>query len=90
MHDSQVAIPLARISSERVTNLYDLMDSAYDVPQIHEISRQLGHVPLIARYPRRDQALKAELKAENKRSRIVGHQTAANQNVIMSVAALSE
>ncbi len=28
VHDSQVAIPLSKISSERVTNLYDLMDSA--------------------------------------------------------------
>ena len=31
------------MSSERVTNLYDVMDSAYDVPQIHDMSRQLGH-----------------------------------------------
>ncbi len=46
-HDSQVAIPLANISNHRVTNLYDLMDSAYDVPQIHETSRALGHIPLI-------------------------------------------
>lgn len=75
-HDSQVAIPLAKISSERVTNLYDLMDSAYDVPQIHEISKQLGHVPLIDKHPRRDKALKAEMKAESKRCRIVGHQAA--------------
>ena len=26
-HDSQVSIPLAKMSSKRVTNLYDLMDS---------------------------------------------------------------
>jgi len=76
VHDSQVAIPLAKISSERVTNLYDLMDSAYDVPQIHETSRQLGHIPLIDTHPRRDKALKTEIKAENKRCRMVGHQTA--------------
>ena len=78
-HDSQVAIPLAKISSQRVTNLYDLMDSAYDVPQIHENSRQLGHVPLIDKHPRRDKALKEELKAESKRSRIVGHQMAESK-----------
>lgn len=76
VHDSQVAIPLAKISDKRVTNLYDLMDSAYDAPQIHEISRQLGHIPLIDKHPRRDKELKAEIKAENKRCRIVGHQTA--------------
>ncbi len=45
-HDSQVAIPLAYMSHERVVNLYDLMDSAYDTPQIHDISRQLGNEPL--------------------------------------------
>lgn len=75
-HDSQVAIPLAKMSSERVINLYDVMDAAYDAPQIHEMSRQLGHVPLIDVNPRRDQALKKEITAENKRCRLVGHQTA--------------
>ena len=60
-HDSQVAIPLAKMSSERMTNLYDVMDSAYDVPQIHDMSRQLGHIPLIDMHPRRDKALKDEL-----------------------------
>jgi transposase len=75
-HDSQVAIPLAKMSSERVTNLYDVMDSAYDVPQIHDMSRQLGHIPLIDVHPRRDKALKDELAAENKRGRLVGYKTA--------------
>jgi hypothetical protein len=75
-HDSQVAIPLSKMSSERVTNLYDVMDSAYDVPQIHDMSRQLGHIPLIDVHPRRDKALKDELTAENKRCRLVGHKTA--------------
>ena len=75
-HDSQVAIPLAKISSQRVTNLYDLMDSAYDVPQIHEASQKLGHIPLIDTHPRRDSALKKELKAENKRCRVAGYQSA--------------
>jgi len=67
VHDSQVAIPLAKISHARVTHLYDLMDSAYDVPQIHEISRQLGHIQLIDIHPRRDKTLKEELGAEEKR-----------------------
>lgn len=75
-HDSQVAIPLAKMSSERVINLYDVMDAAYDAPQIHEMSRQLGHIPLIDVNPRRDQALKKERTAEIKRCRLMGHQTA--------------
>lgn len=46
-HDSQVAIPLLQMSAERVTDLYDLMDSAYDADAIHAYSRSLGHVPII-------------------------------------------
>jgi hypothetical protein len=64
------------MSSERVVNLYDVMDSAYDVPQIHDLSRQLGHIPLIDVNPRRNQALKQEITAENKRCQSVGHKTA--------------
>ena len=47
LHDSQTAIPLATITSNRVINLYDLMDSAYDCEDIKKFSRELGHVPLI-------------------------------------------
>jgi len=76
VHDSQASLPLAQISQQRVTNLYDLMDSAYDVPLIHEYSRQLGHVPIIDKNPRRNKALKLELKAENKRCKILNFKTA--------------
>lgn len=48
LHDSQVAIPLATITAQRVTSLYDLMDCAYDAKHIRAHSRSLGHVPLIA------------------------------------------
>ncbi len=47
VHDSQVAIPPMKMSSSKVTYLYDLMDSAYDAGQIYEVSRSLGHVPII-------------------------------------------
>jgi hypothetical protein len=36
-----------------VTSLYDLMDSAYDAPPIHEFGRRVGHVPIIDPNPRR-------------------------------------
>jgi len=48
LHDSQVAVPLMTLTSERVTYLYDLMDAAYDAHAIDAHSRSLGHVPLIA------------------------------------------
>ena len=66
-HDSQVALPLAVMTSQRVTNLYDLMDSAYDAPIIREHSRSLGHVPIIDINPRRNTKLKEELRAEARR-----------------------
>jgi len=53
LHDSQVAIPLAQMSAERLTNLYDLMDSAYDAPQIHSFSESQGHRAIIDNNPRR-------------------------------------
>ena len=78
-HDSQSAIPLAMLSNTRVTNLYDLMDSAYDAAPIHAQSRALGHVPLIDINPRRDKALKEELANERKRRNAVNFQTAEEQ-----------
>jgi IS5 family transposase len=50
--------------------------SHHDNPQTHAVSRELGHIPLIDKHPRRDKALKAENKAENKRRQIAGYQTA--------------
>ena len=63
VHDSQAAIPLASISAGRVTNLYDLMDSAYDAPEIWDKSRALGHAPIIDAKPRR--GCKAQAAAED-------------------------
>lgn len=47
VHDSQVAVPLMKMTAQRVESWYDLMDSAYDAKPIRELSRQLGHVPII-------------------------------------------
>jgi len=60
LYDNQTAIPLAEISSRRVTNLYDLMDAAYDSCIIKEHSRSLGHVPLIDNNPRRGEKIEME------------------------------
>ena len=71
LHDSQAAIPLARMTAQRVTNLYDLSDAAYDAPAIHEQIRGLGHIPIIDINPRRDAALKVELQAEAQRQKLL-------------------
>jgi len=50
-----------------VTNLYDLMDSAYDAPEIHATSRAFGHVPIIDPNPRRGGKAAQEAEARAKR-----------------------
>ena len=52
LHDSQAAVPLAEITAQRVTNLYDLMDKGYESDLIQEHSKKLGHVPIIDRQKR--------------------------------------
>ena len=71
MHDSQAAIPLAQMSADRVTNLYDLADAAYDAGPIRERSARLGHVALIDHNPRRGEKREfapAEARRYNQRS----------------------
>jgi hypothetical protein len=57
LHDSQVAIPMMKLTAQKVTSLYDLMDAAYDAESIHQVSRSLGHVPIIDKNPRRGPVL---------------------------------
>jgi hypothetical protein len=47
VHDSQVAIPLATMSTQRVTYCYELMDSGYDAQEIREHSDGMGHVAIV-------------------------------------------
>jgi hypothetical protein len=75
-HDSQVAIPLATMTAQRVINLYDLMDSAYDNKDIRDHSLGLGHIPIIDINPRRDTVLKADIERENKAKNKINFQTA--------------
>jgi len=57
LHDSQVAIPMMKMTTDKVTYLYDLMDSAYDAEPIYEVSKALGHVAIIEKNPRRGDAI---------------------------------
>jgi hypothetical protein len=51
VHDSQVAIPLAQLTAQRVTVQYELMDAAYDAKAIHQAVQDLGHAPVIELQP---------------------------------------
>ena len=78
LHDSQAAIPLATMSAARVTNLYDLMDSAYDAGEIRTYSEALGHVAIIDDNPRRDAARKHALLTEAQAQRASGFEYPAD------------
>lgn len=49
MNDTQAAIPLSKLTAQRVQSLYDLMDSGYHVDAIMDHSRSLGHIPIFER-----------------------------------------
>ena len=75
LHDSQAAIPLARMTAQRLTNLYDLMDPSYDAPEIDANCRAQGRIPIVPPQARRDAALKQELAAEAKARRTINFET---------------
>src|SRR4029077_17617799 len=75
LHDSQVAIPLATLTPERVPRRYALRDSAYDAPEIAQRSHALGHVPIIYKNPKSAPG-KAEMAAEARGKQIAGYKLA--------------
>ncbi len=73
LHDSQVAIPMMKKTTGKITYLYDLMDSAYDAGTIWEMSKGLNHVPIIDKNPRRGSVIPmapAEAIRYNERSTV--------------------
>lgn len=79
LHDSQAAIPLAQMTAERITSLYDLMDAAYDAPQIRSYSAKLGHVPIIDFNPRRGEKIEMDpAQAVRYRNRSTAERVNAN------------
>ena len=73
LHDSQAAIPLARMTAERVDHRYGLMDAACDSREIGAHARMAGRVAVIDANPRRDAALRARLATEARDRRRAGH-----------------
>lgn len=78
LNDCEAAIPLAEKSHGLVRNLYDLMDSAYDVREVKEHSFSLGHIPIIDKHAR-SKAQKRDKNSEQKRRRILNAYTAEDR-----------
>jgi hypothetical protein len=47
VHDSQLAIPLEKLTSKKVKHFYSVMDSAYDAKLIQTYIRRCRRVPII-------------------------------------------
>jgi hypothetical protein len=55
VNDMQVAIPLAKMSAQRVESCYELMDAGFDCTAIREHGREQQHVPIIPHQKRGSQ-----------------------------------
>jgi hypothetical protein len=74
VHDSQVAIPLMKLTARRCRVCYELMDRAYDAGAIRHAAEAAGHVPIIASVRRRGEERAKELepdRAEHYKGRTV-------------------
>jgi hypothetical protein len=69
VHDSSLALPLIKRSSQKVNYLYDLADAAYDNKIIKTYSQKQNHRPIIDINPKNSKKLKAQIalaKSEKK------------------------
>jgi len=78
VHDSQVTIPLIKLTSNKVTYLYNLMDAAYDAKRIDDTNREFGHVPIIDKNARGKEAIPIALH-EAERYKMRSSSERANQ-----------
>jgi hypothetical protein len=78
LNDSEAAIPVVAKSNLVVSNFYDLMDAAYDLPEIKAYSVSLGHIPVIDKCPR-NTAQKNEKNAEKERKKLLNFKTAEDK-----------
>ena len=69
----QAAIPLSRLSTGRTTDLYEIMDAAYDSERIGFNAYLSGYVALIDVNTRRDVQLKEDRLREAQARRYAGH-----------------
>lgn len=78
LNDCEAAIPLISKSQQVATNLYDIMDAAYDHVEIREHSISHGHIPIIDKCPH-SKTQKNEKETEKKRKKILNFKTATDK-----------
>ena len=72
VHDSSLALPLIKQSSQKITYLYDLADAAYDNKIIKNYSQKHNHRPIIDINPKNSKKLKAKIALEKSEKKILG------------------
>jgi hypothetical protein len=66
LHDSQAAIPLATMTEQRTTALYELMDAAYDSELLRSFATLRGRIAIIDKNTRTNTELKKQMAEEQK------------------------
>jgi hypothetical protein len=66
VYDNQLAIPMEKITEERITFLYSLMDSAYDAETIRDFIKNRNRVPIIDHNKRRGEKIQFTPSEKNR------------------------
>ena len=72
VHDSSLALPLIKETSEKVNYLYDLQDAAYDSRIIRSYSQKHNHRPMIDINPKNSKVRKAQIALAKSEKKILG------------------
>jgi IS5 family transposase len=81
VHDSQVAIPMEKLTERKVSHLYSLMDAAYDAQAIREYIEGKGRVAIIDGNKRRGEVGHPFDPAQKERFRIRSTVERANSHL---------
>lgn len=81
VHDSQLAIPMEKLTERKVTYLYSVMDAAYDAPQIRSYIRAKDRVDLIDFNKRRKTDLEFMSPSEKERYKVRSSVERANSHL---------
>jgi transposase len=81
VHDSQVAIPMEKLTERKIDHLYSLMDSAYDAQDIRSYIQGKGRVAIIDGNKRRGEGARPLDAAEKQRFKIRSTVERANSHL---------
>jgi len=71
VHDSSLALPLIKQSSQKINYLYDLADAAYDNTIIKNFSKLHSHRPIIDINPKNSKKLKEKIALDKSEKKIL-------------------